>query len=74
MLNLNYCGDGDAIYYVGNIWAGADLEKNTKNFYLDMLIWGYLLDTLEKRLNGQLNMNLDFRGELGDGDTCEAAI
>lgn len=35
---------------------------------MDMLIWGCLSDTLEWRLNRQLNMNLDFRRELGAGD------
>ena len=39
-----------------------------KNFPFDMLTWGCLLDIIEYMLNRQLNMNLDFKEELGPGD------
>lgn len=35
-----------------------------KNFPFDVLTWGCLLDML----NRQLNLNLDFKEELGPGD------
>jgi len=39
-----------------------------KNFPFDMLTCGCLLDIIEYMLKRQLNMNLDFKEELGPGD------